>query len=85
MSAGNLMGHIFVGAMFSIMWWIIGAQIQICQTVFNKLVSILPTFQDAANGLVLINAIYSVLPIIFWILLWFNYSQNEASEASGYV
>ena len=85
MSAGNLMGHVFVGAMFSAMWWIIGAQIQIVQIVFNKLTQILPTFQDAANGIALLNAIYALLPILFWILLWVNFASNEASEAGGYV
>jgi len=85
MSAGNFLGTIFVSVMFSAMWLVIGAMIEKIGIVFNHLIPLLPTMQDAVNGFHLTQTIYMVIPAIVWIAIWINYAQNEASEAGGYV
>jgi hypothetical protein len=85
MSAGNLLGTVFVGIMFSAMWIIIGAMIEKVGIVFNHYILLVPSFQDAVNGFQLTQVIFTVIPIIVWIALWVNYAQNEASESGGYV
>lgn len=85
MSAGNLFGTLFVGLVFSAMWVIMGAILEKVGLVFNHLIPLLPTMQDAVNGFQITQVFYGVIPIIVWFFLWFNYAQNEASEAGGYV
>jgi hypothetical protein len=85
MSAGNFMGTLFVAIMSSAMWIIMGAVLEKIALVFNKLIPILPTMQDAVNGFQLTQVIYGVILIIIWIALWINYSLNEASESGGYI
>lgn len=85
MSAGNLLGTLFVCVMASAIWIILGFAIDKIARVFNHTMQVLPTFQDAANGFTITQTIWSFLLVIIWLALWFNYAQNEASEAGGYV
>jgi hypothetical protein len=85
MSAGNFLGTLFVAIMASVMWIVLSAAIEKVVLVFNHTIRLLPTFQDAANGVQITQIIWGVILIIIWIALFFNYAQNEASEAGGYV
>ena len=85
MSAGNLLGSAFVGLASSAMWIVLGAVIDKLGIVFNRTIAVLPTFQDAVNGFKITQMIWTVILIIIWIAIWFNYAQNEANEAGGYV
>jgi hypothetical protein len=85
MSAGNFMGTIFVCVMATAMWIVLSLAIEKVALVFNRTIALIPTFQDAVNGFQITQVIWSILLIIIWIALWFNYAQNEASEAGGYV
>lgn len=85
MSAGNFLGTLFVSVMFSAIWLVIGAMIEKIGMVFNHLIPLLPTMQDAVNGFAITQTIFIIIPAIVWIAIWFNYVQNEASEAGGYV
>lgn len=80
-----MLGTVFVGITFSAMWIVVGAMIEKIGIIFNHLIKILPTFQDAVNGFQLTQVIFTVIPIVVWLALWFNYAQNEASESGGYV
>jgi hypothetical protein len=85
MSAGNFMGTIFVAVMATAMWLVLAMAIEKVALVFNKVLTIAPTFQDAINWFQITQTIWSFLLIVIWIVIWFNYAQNEASEAGGYV
>jgi type II secretory pathway component PulF len=85
MSAGNLLGTLFVSVMASALWIVLGFAIDKIARVFNHTMQVLPTFQDAANGFTITQTIWGFLLVIIWIALWVNYAQNEASEAGGYV
>lgn len=85
MSAGNFLGHIFVGIMFTAMWIILGAAMVKIARIFNYTVTILPSFQDAVNGFNITQTAWLIITGVVWIALLFNYYQNEASEAGGWV
>jgi len=85
MSAGNFMGTIFVCVMATAMWMVLSLAIEKVALVFNRSISLIPTFQDAVNGFSITQIIWGILLIVIWFVLWFNYAQNEASEAGGYV
>ena len=85
MSAGNLIGTIFVCVVFSAMWVVLGAAVDKIGLIFNHTIQLLPSFQDAANGMTLMQTVWIVIPILVWIVLWINYAVNEANEAGGLV
>ena len=85
MSAGNLMGTIFVCVVFSAMWVVLGAAVDKIGLIFNHMIQLLPSFQDAANGMTLMQTVWIVIPILVWIVLWINYAVNEANGAGGLV
>ena len=67
------------------MWIVVGFALEKIGQVFNHTIEVLPTMQDAVNGFQLTQVIFTVIPVIVWIVLWINYATNEASEAGGYV
>ena len=79
------MGTIFNCVAFSFMWIVIGFALEKIGQVFNHTITVLPTMQDAVNGFQITQVIFTVIPVLVWIILWFNYATNEASEAGGYV
>jgi type II secretory pathway component PulF len=85
MSAGNFLGTVFVGVMFTAMWIILSAAITKVAKVFNHTIAILPSFQDAVNGFAITQWIWVAITAVVWLALLFNYYQNEASEAGGWV
>ena len=85
MSAGNFLGTLFVGVFFSAMWMVLGAAIDKIGQVFNYTIKVLPSFQDAVTGFNMTQTAWMVIPIVFWIIIWINYAQNESSEAGGLV
>jgi type II secretory pathway component PulF len=85
MSAGNFLGTIFVGLMFTTMWVVLSAAITKVAKVFNHTITILPSFQDAVTGFAITQWIWVILTAIVWGMLLFNYYQNESNEAGGWV
>lgn len=85
MSAGNFFGTIFVCAMSSVVWMVLGFAIDKLGAIFNKTIQLLPTFQDAANGFSMQQTIWMILLALIWILAWINYAFNESNEAGGWV
>lgn len=85
MSAGNFMGTIFNCVMASAMWITLGLAVDKVGQVFNHVIQVLPSFQDAVNGFTITQTIWLILLVIIWIVLWINFATNEASEAGGLV
>lgn len=85
MSAGNFFGTIFVCAMSSVVWMVLGFAIDKLGVIFNRTMTVLPTMQDAANGFTMLQTIWLILLAVIWILCWLNYSLNESNEAGGWV
>lgn len=85
MGAGNFLGSVFNTIFFGGLWVVLGKVIEVLFKAFNKSISLLPTLQDAANGLTIMQSIWIVIPIIIFIVIWANYMFNENSQASGGV
>jgi len=85
MSAGNLLGSIWNTVFFGALWVILGAAIQKIFVAFNTSLKVLPSLQDAVNGMGIMQTIWTFILIIMFIVIWFNYMMNEQSQASGGV
>ena len=85
MSAGNLIGSIWNTALFGGIWVVLGAAIDKIFKVFNTSITVLPSLQDAVNGMGIMQTIWSMILIIMFIVIWINYLANENSQASGGV
>ena len=73
MSGGGFFGYIMNGAVFSGLWWVLGACIDRIGIAFNRSIEIMPTFQDAVNGFSTMQIIWGSLLAIMWLVLSINY------------
>jgi hypothetical protein len=85
MSAGNLFGSIWNTALFGGLWAVLGAAIDKISIAFNTTIKVLPSLQDAVNGMNIMQWVWSMILIIMFIVIWMNYLFNENSMASGGV
>ena len=85
MSAGNLLGSIWNTALFGGLWVVLGMAIDKIFKAFNTTIKVLPSLQDAVNGMGMMQTIWSVILILMFIVIWINYLANENSMASGGV
>lgn len=85
MSAGNFIGSVFNTLLFGGLAIVMGYAVEKMFRVFNHSISVLPTFQDAANGFTMLQMIWMAIWVIIFIVIWVNYLLNENSMASGGV
>jgi len=85
MSAGNLLGSIFSTVILGAIWVILGAAIDKIFKVFNYSITVLPSLQDAVNGMSIMQYVWSMIMILIFFVIWLNYMMNESSQASGGV
>ena len=85
MSAGNLLGSIFNTVLFGCVWTGLGGVVDKLFKAFNSSATVLPTLQDAMNGMTIMQTIWSIILILMFIVIWMNYLLNENSRASGGV
>lgn len=85
MSAGNLLGSIFATVILGGVWVVLGVAMDKIFKVFNYTLTVLPSLQDAVNGMGIMQWIWSMIMILIFIVIWLNYMMNESSQASGGV
>lgn len=85
MSAGNLFGSIFATVILGGVWVVLGAAVDKIFQVFNYSIKVLPSMQDAANGMGIMQVVWSVIMFLIFLVIWMNYMFNESSQASGGV
>jgi len=85
MSAGNLLGSIFSTVLLGGIWVILGAAIDKIFKMFNYTIKVLPSLQDAVNGMGIMQYVWTAIMVIIFIVVWANYLFNESSQASGGV
>ena len=85
MSAGNLIGSIWNTIFFAGLWIVLGAALDKVFKAFNTSINVLPSLQDAVNGMGIVQVVWGVLLIIMFIVIWINYLMNENSQSSGNV
>jgi hypothetical protein len=85
MSAGNLFGSIWNTCLFGGLWAVLGAAIDKISIAFNTTIKVLPSLQDAVNGMGIMQWIWSMILIVMFFVIWMNYLFNENSMASGGV
>ena len=85
MSAGNLIGSIWNTVFFAGLWIVLGAALDKVFKAFNTSIKVLPSLQDAVNGMGLVQTVWGMILIILFIVIWINYLMNENSQASGGV
>ena len=84
-SAGNFLGSIFSTVILGGIWVILGAAIDKIFKIFNYTIKVLPSLQDAVNGMGIMQYVWTAIMIVIFIVIWFNYMMNESSQASGGV
>ena len=83
MSAAGLVGlafNLFLGAT---LWTVLGIGVEKIMIMFNSQISIFPTFQDVANGLNIMQIIWSAIMVVIFLGLLINYLMNEANPMPG--
>ena len=85
MSAGNLIGSIWNTIFFAGLWIVLGAALDKVFKAFNTSINVLPSLQDAVNGMGIVQVVWGVLLIIMFMVIWINYLMNENSQSSGGV
>lgn len=85
MSAGNLLGSMFNTVLFGGVWTVMGGVVDKLFKAFNSSAAVLPTLQDAMNGMNIMQTVWSVILVLMFIVIWMNYLLNENSQASGGV
>ena len=85
MSAGNLFGSLFNTVLFGGLWVVLGAVIDKLFKAFNTSIKVLPSLQDAVNGMGIMQTVWSMILIVVFVVIWWNYMMNENSQASGGV
>ena len=83
MGAGNLIGLVFNILVFGAIWTILGGLVDRIIKAFNVSIKVLPSLQDAANGLSIMQTVWASLLILMFIALIINYIMNENSQVSG--
>jgi hypothetical protein len=85
MGAGNLIGSVFTTIFFGGLWIVLGAAVDKIVKAFNTSIKVLPSMQDAVNGMSVMEWIWTILLVIVFMAIWINYLMNENSQASGGV
>lgn len=85
MSAGNLIGSVWNTLFLDGLWLVLGYAMEKVFRAFNTSIRLLPTLQDAVNGMTQMQWIWSILFILIFFVIWANYLLNENSQASGGV
>ena len=83
MSAAGIVGlafNLFLGAT---LWTVLGIGVEKIMVMFNSQISIFPTFQDVANGLNIMQIIWSAIMVVIFLGLLINYLMNEANPMPG--
>jgi hypothetical protein len=85
MGAGNLLGSAFTTILFSGLWIVLGYAVDKIVKAFNTSIKVLPSMQDAVNGMAIMQWVWTFILVIVFIAIWINYLMNENSQASGGV
>lgn len=85
MGAGNFIGSCWNTLLLDGLWLVLGYAMEKIFRAFNTTMKLLPTLQDAVNGMTQMQTIWSLLFILIFIVIWSNYVFNESSQASGGV
>jgi len=64
---------------------VLGAALDKLFIAFNGSIKVLPSLQDAVNGMGIVQTVWSMILILMFIVIWINYMLNENSQASGGV
>lgn len=85
MSAGNLIGAIFNSIFLPAVWIVLSAAMDKLFSAFNTSIRLLPSLQDAVNGMDIVKVAWVGVLILIWLVIWINYAMNENSQSSGGV
>lgn len=85
MGAGNLLGAVWNTCFFGGIWIVLGAVVDKLFSAFNRSIRVLPSLQDAANGMDIMKTAWVVIMILIFFVVWLNYLLNENAMASGGV
>lgn len=85
MGAGNFIGSCWNTLLLGTLWLVLGYAMEKIFRAFNSTMRLLPTLQDAVNGMSQMQFIWGILFIGIFCVIWANYLMNENSQASGGV
>lgn len=85
MGAGNLIGSVFNTVLFGGLWIVLSAAVDKIFVAFNRSLLVLPSLQDAADGMGIMKIAWWAIMVVIFFVIWMNYLLNENSQASGNV
>ena len=85
MSAGNFIGALWNSILLPGIYLVLSAALDKVFKAFNTSIQVIPSLQDAVNGMDIVKAVWVVLLILMFLVIWINYLLNENSQASGGV
>jgi hypothetical protein len=85
MGAGNILGSLWNTIFFLGLWIVMGAAVDKLFSAFNTSIRVLPSLQDAIDGMSIMKVAWVTILVIVIFVIWLNYLFNENSQASGGV
>jgi hypothetical protein len=85
MSAGNFIGALWNSILLPGIYIVLSAALDKIFKAFNTSIQVLPSMQDAVNGMDIVKTVWLVLLVLIFVVIWINYLMNENSQASGGV
>ena len=84
-SAGNFIGALWNSILLPGVYICLSAALDKIFKAFNTSIKVLPSLQDAVNGMDIVKTVWVVILILIFFVIWLNYLLNENSYASGGV
>ena len=85
MSWGSLFGSMMNTVAFAAIWVIGGKYVEVIARSFNTLIKIVPTFQDAVNGMNMMQWGWTAVMVIIILGIWLNYIANNNAASNQEV
>ena len=85
MSFGSLFGAMWNTVAFAVIWVILGKVVEVVTRAFNISITVLPSFQDAVNGMNIMQTAWTGIMVLIFIGVWVNYVINEHQATNQVV
>jgi len=84
-SWGSLFGALMLTVAFAAIWVILGKAVEVITRAFNASIMVLPTFQDAVNGMNIMQYAWTGIMVLIFLGIWINYVINEHQDTNQTV
>lgn len=82
MSYASFFGAMFNTFAFAALWMILGKFVETLCKAFNRIITVVPSFQDAVNGFNILQTAWMAVLVIVVLIVWINYILNANEQTN---